>query len=254
MTVAVASDWNRVAAIFDTKSKETVDPRAADNILIAWPSILNMLQDPELTNKRPLRLILDFGCGTGGFVDQLGKWGYDATGIDTAEGMISIAKKSFPHRRFDSCSVWNIPYNYTYDAITAIMVFQFLDDKELKGILSQLLRHLEVGGRFVFAVHDSDYLAYAQTKTKKYFVDQSNQMYISFKEHGDVKIYPRSADDYIAILESLNMKKHAEATPPFTPEYVEKYGAHPSEPLDKSKFLIMSFVKQKGPEANYVLW
>ncbi len=242
--IMIKTDWNNVASIFDTQSQEAIDPRAADNILIAWPAIITMLQDPSLEYYRPLRLILDFGCGTGSFAHELTKIGYQASGVDPAENMVSIAKRRFRNVVINHGTVNDIPWNYTFDAITSIMVFQFLDEPVLRNTFCRLLSHLEPHARLVFAVHNPDYLHYAKTKTEKYFEDINGQMHIRFKEHGDIKLYPRSSEEYTKILESFGMKKHAESTPPFTQTYIEKYGAKANEPLDAPKFLIMSFVKR----------
>lgn len=237
------SHWNTLAGIFDTQSTEAIDPRAADNILIAWPEIFTMLQDPSLQYRRPVRLVLDFGCGTGAFVNELAKQQYHVYGIDPAEKMIAIAKSRFPNVVCTQGRVYDIPYDYTYDAVTAIMVFQFVDETKIGYLLTKLVSHLPPGAQLIFAVHNPDYLEYAKTMTQKYFKDANGQWHIQFKEHGAVKLYPRSSEEYTRILEPLGMRKHAECTPPFTDKYIAAYGANANEPLDSSKFLIMSFVK-----------
>ena len=235
------TNWNTLAKIFDAESSEAVDPRAADNILIAWPELIRMLERLPCCGGNAH--ILDFGCGTGAFARKLANCGHAVHGVDPADQMIAIAKRQSEDIQFTVGSVDQILPNQMFDAITAIMVFQFIDDKAIEELFAKLVSHLKPNGRLIFAVHNKAYFDYAKSKTEKYYESQTGQFFIRFKEHGSIQLHPRSPSDYSRILELLGMNKLAESTPAFTDEYIATYGSKANEPLDLPKFLIMSFAK-----------
>lgn len=236
----LATNWNNIAPIFDTKTGEPNDPRAADNILIAWPCMVEMV---ERASKSCLQ-ILDFGCGTGSFSEKLYRRGHQVAGIDPAENMIALAKKQSSAIHFFKGTVEDLAHNTVFDAIVASMVFQFVDESELEPLFTKLLKHLQPTGRLVFAVHNPEFLEAAMKSGPKFFTDSQGQLHIQFKEYGSIKLYARSSDRYKELLEKLGMKLCDVQTPPFTQEFKTLYGNTANDPLDIPKFLIMSF--QKG--------
>ena len=237
---AIAStNWNQLAdPIFNTKRSDgSVHPSAADNQLIAWPELFKMLP------QRPALELLDFGCGTGDFANALVKQGHTVVGLDLAADMVVRAKKNYPELSFVAGSIDALRSDWHYDAITAVMVFQFVENHKLEELFTKLICRLKPEGRLIFAVHNRDYIEAAKAKTQKYFVDPAGQSRIQFANFGSIPFVARTADEYTALLERLGMKQCALSLPAFTQEYIALYGSKGNEPLDTPKFLIMSFSK-----------
>src|SRR5260221_4595858 len=102
---------------FNTQIKEgDIDPRFTDNILIAWPPILELLQAKYPAAKTIT--VLDFGCGAGGFCNKLDSLGFQVTGIDPSIGMIKSAKKqSSPAITYILGDQQRIPSNNSFQVI-----------------------------------------------------------------------------------------------------------------------------------------
>src|SRR5689334_3707822 len=86
--------WDALSDYFDTSKDDAAIPAgAADNILIAWPVILEFLGSvvPDLRGVRAL----DFGCGAGGFADRLQQRGAEVTGLDPSPAMIAKARAAY---------------------------------------------------------------------------------------------------------------------------------------------------------------
>jgi hypothetical protein len=63
----MSNPWDTLSSLFNTTKDETdISPRVADNMLIAWPEILDFIKKykPRKENFR----LLEFGCGSGSFV------------------------------------------------------------------------------------------------------------------------------------------------------------------------------------------
>jgi SAM-dependent methyltransferase len=104
---------------------------------------------------RPIK-ILDVGCGTGGHLIPLAKRGYEVTGIDKSEWMISILKRKIRgcdlpmkglvadlldfelDERFDACIAMFAVINYIIQTDDLIKAFK------------NVRRHLKPGALFIF--------------------------------------------------------------------------------------------------------
>ena len=90
----MSNPWDIVSSYFNTTKEDTDIPSgAADNILIAWPVILDFIKkyEPEGKNLQ----LLEYGCGSGSFAHNLNEQGYNVTGVDSSEGMIKNANKAY---------------------------------------------------------------------------------------------------------------------------------------------------------------
>ena len=87
--------WDVLSQYFDTyASDEKIRSGAADNILIAWPPIVDLIEK-RFPTRKGCRAV-DFGCGAGGFCNKLFKLGFSVTGVDSSKEMIRVARKNSP--------------------------------------------------------------------------------------------------------------------------------------------------------------
>lgn len=72
---SVGNAWNDVAPIFDTHKSDVFHPSVADNVLIAWPEMLELVSGKS---------VLDFDCGEGRLARELASRGHEVLGLDTS--------------------------------------------------------------------------------------------------------------------------------------------------------------------------
>jgi len=96
--------------------------------------LLNIVQSLSLPKSSQ---ILDAGCGTGGFTNELSSLG-QVTGLDISPLALGLAKKKYPKIRFIKSSVNKLPFNKNlFDLVTSISVLyhrQVDDSKALREI------------------------------------------------------------------------------------------------------------------------
>jgi SAM-dependent methyltransferase len=97
--------------------------------------------------------ILDIGCGTGKHASLIAQRGYNVTGIDLSEEMISIARsKNYKDSKFQVANARNFKHIQKYDAISSlfhVMSYQ-TSNKALEEVFINVSRHLKPGGVFIF--------------------------------------------------------------------------------------------------------
>jgi 2-polyprenyl-3-methyl-5-hydroxy-6-metoxy-1,4-benzoquinol methylase len=235
MKESCVNNWDRLSETFNIHKKEKISPSAADNILIAWPVII------EEIGKNPKALkILDFGCGTGGLCKRLDESGYEATGIDPSERMIKIAKAHSPKIRFIAGGKEGL-INERFDVITSIMVFQFIDD--IESYIPVFSKSLNEKGRIIFAAINPDFVKRASGMRYKNLesIDGSLTADMDFGRDIVFKVYARTADQYKGLFMRQGFRFISEDYPGFTEDFVKSYGWR--LPYDVPEFLIMSFQK-----------
>lgn len=95
--------------------------------------------------------VLDFGCGNGIISMELGRAGFQVTGVDVSEKTIATARShnSFENVRFEVCDHAK-HFSQNYDAIVCSEVLEHL--AEPAELLRQLHRVLEAAGILVVTV------------------------------------------------------------------------------------------------------
>jgi 2-polyprenyl-3-methyl-5-hydroxy-6-metoxy-1,4-benzoquinol methylase len=102
-------------------------------------------------NKKPEEIkVLDFGCGSGIFVDELAKQGYQAHGLDISEEAVHFGQLQGIQNLgvIDSHKI-NFPDN-TFDAVVTLDVLEHLEDE--KWALDEIRRVLKPGGVAIIMV------------------------------------------------------------------------------------------------------
>jgi SAM-dependent methyltransferase len=108
--------------------------------------------------RRPVRDILDLGCGTGGHSLLLAGRGYGVTGVDISAEMLKEARAKARRSRLDLSlrrgDIRKVRLGRSFDAVVslfAVMGYQ-TEDRDVRRALETAARHLRPGGLVVFDV------------------------------------------------------------------------------------------------------
>jgi SAM-dependent methyltransferase len=83
----------------------------------------------DRTGIGPGSVVLDLGCGPGGFCRLAADAGANVTGLDASPAMIEIARERVPAGRFDAGDMQLLPYEqHAFDVVTAFNSLQFAAD------------------------------------------------------------------------------------------------------------------------------
>ncbi len=103
----------------------------------------------RITN--PKAQILDVGCGAGFLSNDLGKLGFDVTGIDLSEDSLRVAGEHDTSKsvKYITADALQLPFaDETFDVVTAMDFLEHIEDQ--KGFIREVARVLKPGGRFFF--------------------------------------------------------------------------------------------------------
>jgi SAM-dependent methyltransferase len=150
------------------ESEKTVDTKTDSNIYddfyvglydnLVFNNIKNTFELGEILNATKPNadsVILDIGSGTGHHVGELGKQGYDATGIDLSFDMVQKAKENYPTANFVQGNAMNrdaFPQNkFTHILCLYFSIYYF---KDKVAFAQNCIKWLMPGGFLVIHVVD----------------------------------------------------------------------------------------------------
>ncbi len=237
--------WNSLADIFAKDGNlDDIPAEAADNILIAWPAIIDCAQ--KHGSDASAKTALDYGCGGGRFAAKLRSLGYTSCGIDSSSALITNAQEAYGQDVTFVEGDYRIAQQHgPFDLITSIMVFEFIAN--IEEAMVELAASLKPGGLLVFATHNPEFVVDSLKSPDTWYVDVDSPTHPTRGNFllGEVKVpmFLRPAEQYRAMMESLDCEQVYEEYPPFTREFLHKY------PLEGasgqySEYLILGFKKR----------
>jgi len=117
---------------------------------------LNFLH--EIFKRHKIQTVLDVGCGTGEHVRDLQSMGYKVTGIDSAQKMIEVAKKRFPHCRFELGFMEDYKMKQQVDAVVCLFgTFNYLTSNDaIREFFQNMYRNLKHAGILVLDLWNAE--------------------------------------------------------------------------------------------------
>lgn len=212
--------WNQLTDIFGCNWDEDAIPEcAADNICIAWPSIINGIEE---VFARPSRLkALDFGCGGGLFCRKLHEMGFVVTGYDESEELIKKADVNTPKEVTVTNSSILAAQNGKYDLITSLMVFQFIDN--IDSTIEKITSLLKANALLIYAVFNPKFIE-ENSKTNVFsgFSDKQSG-YMELKKGVKIPVYNRTEAEYRTLFAKFGYEEVYLDLPAFSKEFLGKY-------------------------------
>lgn len=233
-----ANPWDKLTNTFASdQDGEDIPADAADNILIAWPSLFECLQQCGISTGAAL----DFGCGGGRLVDELRRQGYVALGVDPSAQMIEAAKRHYGSEHFIAGDAQEAGLRGPFEIVTSIMALQFVEN--IDDTLKHLTNAISPAGVLVFAVHNPDYVADGMDRGKyPSCIDTPSGLRttLRFGQTVEVPMFIRSEDDYDRILLANGFQRVFHDKPPFTEEFIAKYGANQNP---HPEYLVLGYLR-----------
>ena len=125
--------------------------------------------------RRPVKKVLDLGCGSGGHALALTRRNYQVTGIDASGRMLGIARAKAARAklslRLTRAKLQDFQLPGKFDA--AICMFSVIDylikDRDIERMLMNVRRHLRPGGVFICDFWHAPAVASFMPRKKKVF-------------------------------------------------------------------------------------
>lgn len=229
------SQWNQLADIFGCSATEDAVPEcAADNICIAWPSIIQGINNtfPDSAKLKAL----DFGCGGGMFANKLLHMGFEVTGYDNSKELIKKACINTPDEITITSSTTVVAHKGKYDLIVSIMVLPFIED--INSTISNIISHLNPNGLVIYAVFNPQFIQ--NNLNDNVFTGTGiNNIFMELKEGIKIPAYIREESEYREIFNNLGCNEVYLDYPKFTDEFLHKY--HMPFSTDFPEYLIQAF-------------
>jgi SAM-dependent methyltransferase len=128
------------------------------------PGILDIFARHKIHNG----LVVDLGCGSGLWAEQLIERGFDVLGIDISEAMIRLARRRAPQAEFRAASLFqtDIPPCNAVTSLGECISYLFdtgNDNHTLRQLFRRIYTALAPGGVFIFDVMEPGELGRATT-------------------------------------------------------------------------------------------
>lgn len=128
------------------------------------PGILDIFARAKIRDG----LVVDLGCGSGLWAEQLVNRGFDVLGIDISEAMIDLARRRAPQAEFRVASLFqaDIPPCRAVTSLGECISYLFdtgADDRALKQLFRRIHTALAPGGVFIFDVMEPGELGRSTT-------------------------------------------------------------------------------------------
>jgi SAM-dependent methyltransferase len=142
--------------VFGADYSDSYDALYADKDYVAECDLIEKIFEGS---GRPVRSLLDLGCGTGRHSVGLAKRGYEIVGVDLSEAMLGRARRRAigdlaGSTTFLRGDIQTIQLDRRFDAVLsmfAVVGYQISDDA-VRSTLANVRCHLEPGGLFIFDV------------------------------------------------------------------------------------------------------
>ncbi len=117
--------------------------------------------------KNSQRLVLDVGCGTGGYTLALRKAGLRVVGLDASEAMLKIARRKL-QANFVRADALSLPFkNEVFDGVLSITLFEFIFNPEVA--LKEIYRVLKPEGEIIIGTMNGKSLWFIFKRLKSMF-------------------------------------------------------------------------------------
>jgi 2-polyprenyl-3-methyl-5-hydroxy-6-metoxy-1,4-benzoquinol methylase len=233
--------WDEFPSVYGiVKDDSDITANNADNILIAWPVILEFIK--KFGPREKGTHLLEYGCGTGSFANKLYKLGFNITGVDTSEEMIKTAKSAFTNINFLAGDSSILVSQNKFSITTSVMTFQFVED--IEDTFKNITDALNPGGIFIFAVFNPAFIKEC-LRTQTFFGDFNSferPQVGTFNLNGNkIPVFIKTAQEYNKMLEDLGFESLLESYPIFTEDFLRKYPI--SNLINESEYLILGYKK-----------
>lgn len=106
--------------------------------------------------KTPPDSVLDLGCGTAYKLAHLNEAGYDCTGVDYLEGMVSYARGEYPDMRFEVGDVRDVRVGRKFDVITCLgwVIENVHSCADIAKVMDTFAVHANPGALLVLGTHN----------------------------------------------------------------------------------------------------
>jgi SAM-dependent methyltransferase len=189
-----SKDEKATIKIYKELGKEYHDLRlnkSFHNKMIEMPAMFKMLGNVK--GKK----ILDWGCGSGLYLEKLKKKGAKVKGFDISQEMVEIAKEINPEIEIKLGSGTKIPFKEKFDIVFASLAIHYL--KNLDKPFEEIKRVLKPKGIFIFSTGNPIAKAGKSVKIKgkkykvlglrNYFKSDKTEMIYTSKNGKKVKIF-----------------------------------------------------------------
>lgn len=181
--------------------------------------------------------VLDYGCGGGLFCRKMHELGFDVTGYDQSEELIKIARDNVPAVVTITDSHTIVEQKGKYDVISAIMVFQFIND--IESTIENILPLLKANGMIIYAVFNPHFIK--DNVDNNIFSGFTNIRtgYMELAKGVKIPVFNRSESEYRCLFGKYGYQEVYLDYPVFTEEFLGKFNMPFS--TSNPEYLIQAF-------------